>query len=168
VKVYLVTARLRLAEYEASDLPRLERLLGDPITMAHWPAPLDASATRAWFDRARAAYCDPGLGRFGVWLGADYIGDAGILVAEVNGRREYDLGYIIDHAHWGQGYGLEAARALLAAGHRLGLARIVASMATTNVPSARVAEKLGMRLEARFANPRNRGLETLLYVSQHE
>jgi RimJ/RimL family protein N-acetyltransferase len=38
-------------------------------------------------------------------------------------------------------------------------------MAASNAPSARVAEKLGMRLETRFHNPRNRNFETLLYVS---
>jgi len=165
VKVRLVTARLVLAEYEAGDLSRLTRLLGDPVTMSHWPAPLDAQASAAWFERARAPYGEPGLGRFAVWLGAEYVGDAGILRAEVNGRVENDLGYIVDHAHWGHGYGLEVARALLEEGHRCGLRRIVANMAASNAPSARVAEKLGMRLEARFRNPRNRNFETLLYVS---
>jgi L-amino acid N-acyltransferase YncA len=58
------------------------------------------------------------------------------------------------------------ARALVEEGHRRGLRRIVANMAASNVASARVAEKLGMRLEARFRNPRNRNLETLLYVSE--
>ena len=166
MKVRLATARLELAEYEADDLPRLTALLGDPITMAQWPAPLDEAASGAWFERARAPYAEPGLGRFAVWLGALYVGDAGILRTDVNGRVENDLGYIIDHARWGQGYGLEAARALLKEGHRCGLARIVANMAVNNTASVRVAEKLGMRLEARFFNTRNRGLETLLFVSQ--
>jgi RimJ/RimL family protein N-acetyltransferase len=133
--------------------------------MAHWPAPLDAAASRAWLDRARAPYAEPGLGRFAVWCDTDYIGDAGILRAEVNGRVENDLGYIVDHEYWGHGYGLEAARALLEAGHRCGLDRIVANMAASNAPSAHVAERLGMRLEARFRNPRNRDLETLVYLS---
>lgn len=166
MSVRLTTARLALVEYEDADLPRLTQLLADPVTMAHWPAPLDAAASRAWFHRARAPYGEPGLGRFAMWCGRDYIGDAGILRAEVNGRVENDLGYIVDHAHWGHGYGLEAARALVEEGHRRGLRRIVANMAASNVPSARVAEKLGMRLEARFRNPRNRNMETLLYVSE--
>jgi RimJ/RimL family protein N-acetyltransferase len=38
-------------------------------------------------------------------------------------------------------------------------------MAASNAPSAHVAERLGMRLEARFRNPRNRDLETLVYLS---
>ena len=43
MKVRLPTTRLALAEYEDADLPRLTALLGDPITMAHWPAALDAT-----------------------------------------------------------------------------------------------------------------------------
>jgi len=166
MKLRLVTPRLSLAEYADADLSHLTLLLGDPITMAHWPAVLNAAASRAWFERARAGYAEPGFGRFAVWLGARYIGDAGILRADVNGRPENDLGYIIDHRHWGHGYGLEAARALLEEGHRRGLGRIVASMAVSNTASVRVAEKLGMRLEVRFLNARNRHFETLVYVSE--
>lgn len=165
MKVRLATARLELAEYDMADLPGLAALLADPITMAEWPAPLDPSQSRAWFERARAAYAEPGLGRFAVWLGSNYIGDAGILRTEVNGRIENDLGYIVDHAHWGHGLGLEAAKALLEEGHRCGLTRIVANMATSNAASVRVAERLGMRLETCFLNARNRGLETRVYVS---
>jgi RimJ/RimL family protein N-acetyltransferase len=165
LKIRLRSARLVLADYGDEDLPRLTRLLGDPVTMAHWPAPLDARASQAWFERARAAYGTPGFGRFAIWQGAVYIGDAGILRAEVNGWLENDLGYIVDHAHWGHGYGLEAARALLEEGRRCGLGRIVANMAASNVASVRVAERLGMKLETRFLNPRNRNLETLLYCA---
>jgi ribosomal-protein-alanine N-acetyltransferase len=61
-----------------------------------------------------------------------------------------DLGYEIAPPHWGRGYATEAARALLAFGFRdLGLHRIFARCLAENAASARVLERLGMRLEAR-------------------
>jgi RimJ/RimL family protein N-acetyltransferase len=49
---------------------------------------------------------------------------------------------------------------------RLGFQRVVANMAFDNLASQQVAERLGMKLESRFINPRNRDIETLLYVSE--
>jgi ribosomal-protein-alanine N-acetyltransferase len=81
------------------------------------------------------------------------------------GQREHDLGYIIHHPYWRQGYGLECARACLEYGiHTLGLRRIVANMAHDHIASARVAERLGMRREASFHHPRNRNILTYVYA----
>ena len=53
--------------------------------------------------------------------------------------------------HQGSGYATEAARPMLAfAFGELGLHRIVGRLEPRNVSSARVLEKLGMRLEARL------------------
>jgi [ribosomal protein S5]-alanine N-acetyltransferase len=159
--------RLRLRRYGPGDLERLRRLLTDPATMAHWPAPLTTEQARAWLERALAAYTMPGYGRFAIELNdGTYVGDAGILRAEIDGVVENDLGYIIDHRYWRRGYGLEAARLCVACGRSRGLRRIVANMAADNVGSVRVAELLGFQLQRRFVNPRNRNKETLLYASE--
>ncbi len=163
----LETERLRLREYTSSDAFLISQLLSDPTTMTHWPAPLDDAACRAWLERALDAYVEPAYGRLAVLLKTgEYVGDAGIVRATIEGREENDLGYIIDHRYWRRGYGLEAARALLDFGHRMGLSRIVAQMAVDNRASVRVAERCGMRLERTFVNARNRDLETRLYVSE--
>ena len=63
--------------------------------------------------------------------------------------RTYELGYVIDPDHHGQGYATEAARALLRYGFEtMGLHRIVAICDPRNAASVRVLEKLGMRREA--------------------
>jgi RimJ/RimL family protein N-acetyltransferase len=166
VIVQIETERLRLREYTPGDFYLVAELLGDATTMAHWPAPMDEESARAWLERALSDYAVPGFGRLAVELkNGAFIGDAGIVRNVIRGRAENDLGYIIHHRFWQRGYGMEAAQALLQRGHRLGLERIVANMATSNRPSVRVAERLGMRLECVFANPRNRQLETRLYVS---
>jgi ribosomal-protein-alanine N-acetyltransferase len=167
VTILITTARLRLRRYAPADLAALTRLLGDPGTMRHWPQPLTANASRAWLERALTAYAVPGYGRCAVELhDGTYIGDAGVVRGAVNGRDENDLGYIIDERFWGRGYGLEAAEACVSHARQHGIGRIVANMAADNVASIRVAERLGFALERRFANPRNRGKETLLFVSE--
>jgi len=161
------TPRTIIRPYTEADSALIAPIFADPITMVFWPQPLSEDATAAWVRRASALFPATGLGRMLVELreGGAPLGDCGIVEAEINGRREYDLGYIIHHPYWRQGYGIECARACLEYGiHTLGLRRIVANMAHDHVASARVAERLGMRREASFHNPRNRNILTYLYA----
>ena len=65
--------------------------------------------------------------------------------------RSGEVGYIFDPGATGRGYATEAVRALLALGFDgLGLHRIVARIDERNTSSARVAERLGFRREARL------------------
>jgi len=67
--------------------------------------------------------------------------------------------------YWGQGFGFEAANALLIYGLTdLKLQRICANMPATHNASRRVAEKLGMKLDKQFLNSRNREILTCVYV----
>lgn len=161
------TDRLRLRPWTQDDHQALQRILGDPITMQFWPAPFTPEQTRAWLARSLDQYVTPGYGRLAVTLRESeaIIGDCGVLDAEIDGAREHDLGYIIHHRYWRQGYAVEAAGACLShAIHTLGLQRVVANMAIDHLGSIRVAERLGMRRERAFANARNRGIMTYLYV----
>ena len=161
------TARTIIRPYTESDIGRVAPIFADPVTMAFWPQPFSKEAVATWVRRASAAFAATGLGRMLVELreGGVPIGDCGIVEAEINGRREYDLGYIIHHPYWRQGFGVECARACLDYGIRtLGLRRIVANMPHDHTASARVAERLGMRREATFHNPRNRNILTYLYA----
>lgn len=75
------------------------------------------------------------------------IGRVGLKVDE----REGAIWYVLHPDCWGHGYAVEAARAMLELGfEELGLHRIVVDADPENVASRRVAEKLGMRLEAHF------------------
>lgn len=62
-----------------------------------------------------------------------------------------EVGYVINPEFGGRGYATEAADAMLRLGFDgLGLRRIVARIDERNEPSARLARRLGMRLEARL------------------
>ena len=158
-------ARLYLRQFETNDLDYLGELLGDRLTMQHWPVPLAPVEVEAWLERSLVSYDTYGFGRWLVVLEETKqpIGDAGLLRLEVDGRLENDLGYIIHASHWGHGYGFEAAEGCVKWAFRHGLASVVASMAVDNEPSVAVAEKLGMVRERTFVNPRNQDKETHLY-----
>ena len=161
------TPRLALREYQPADHAALHAILSDPLTMKFWPAPFTPEQTEAWIARQIASYAAHGYGR---WAAIDrasgaQIGDVGLMKAQVNGRDEIDLGYIIHHPYWRQGYALEAARAVLDfARARPSITRVVANMAHDHHGSRRVAEKLGMAFEGEFVNARNRNIRTLLFA----
>ena len=92
------------------------------------------------------------------------IGDVGMFRTSVNGKEEVDLGYIIHADHCRNGYAIEAASAVLQFGMEKKLPRIVANMAFDNIPSQRVAERLGMIKELEFINTRTRDILTYLYM----
>ena len=77
----------------------------------------------------------------------ELIGDVMLMVdAE---HRQGEIGFILHPDHQGHGYATEAARAMLAiAFDDYGLHRVCGRLESRNVASARVLEKLGMRLEA--------------------
>ncbi|HEX6293323.1 MAG TPA: GNAT family N-acetyltransferase [Herpetosiphonaceae bacterium] len=163
----LETRRTIIRPYTEADIDRVMPIFTDPTTMVFWPQPFTADAVAAWVRRSIELFATAGIGRMLVEhreTGAP-MGDCGIVQAEINGQQEYDLGYIIDHRFWRQGYGTECARACLDDGiQRLGLKRVVANMPHDHTASMRVAEKLGMQREATFHNPRNRNILTYLYA----
>ena len=164
----LRTERLRLRPWQTTDIDELYAILSAPRTMEFWPAPFDRDQTTAWLERSREMYSVEGYGRFAVELAGtgDIIGDCGLLHLEFEGQTEVDLGYIIHHPYWRNGYAVEAAGAVLQfALVERGVRRVVANMAEQHAGSRRVAERLGMRLERRFRNPRNRDLPTLFFVA---
>ena len=80
----------------------------------------------------------------------ELIGIAGVRQRQPDQPRG-DIGYELAPWHWGRGYATEAARAMLAFGFEtLRLHKVYARCAAGNAASARVLERLGMRLEARL------------------
>jgi ribosomal-protein-alanine N-acetyltransferase len=77
------------------------------------------------------------------------IGNCGIRINDME-LREANIGYELDSRYWGNGYATEAALAVLRFGFEdLGLHRVYATTLAVNKGSARVLEKVGMRLEAK-------------------
>ena len=80
---------------------------------------------------------------------------------------EGDIGYELAPKYWGRGYATEAALAIVDFGFReLGLHRVSSWCIADNAASARVLEKVGLRLEGRLRENeyfKERWWDTLLY-----
>lgn len=146
----LQTRRLTLRPLERGDLDAIAALLGDAEALEHWGPPLDRAGAAGWIERNLARYEDVGFGRCAVLLGAtgELIGDCGLVPTTIEGAAEVELGWNVTRAQQGRGIATEAAAAWRDhAFAELGLARIVSMISEPNLPSRRVAEKLGLRLE---------------------
>jgi RimJ/RimL family protein N-acetyltransferase len=80
----------------------------------------------------------------------ELVGD--VILAFVSAEhRVGEIGYIVHPDHQGHGYTTEACREILRiAFDELGLHRVIGRLEPRNLASARVLQKLGMRLEAHF------------------
>jgi len=154
----LETPRLRLRPLTAADTDPLLSYRGDPEVCRYLPfPPMDAAeiARRLetqWF-RTELADDDEH-----VTLGAE-LRETGELVGDVIlflKSREHgngEIGWVFHPKVAGRGYATEAATAVLdwAFGAN-GLRRVVARLDARNAASARLCERLGMRLEARLVD----------------
>ena len=77
----------------------------------------------------------------------EFIGCCGLLLQEVDGQNEIEVGYHIFPAYWNQGYATEAAKCFIDFAFKTNQAqRVISIIDDKNLASIRVAEKNGMRL----------------------
>lgn len=100
------------------------------------------------------------------------VGGCGIHVSNPDNREGW-IGYVFNRNYWGKGYATETAEALLKFGfERLNLHRIFATCDPANIASARVLEKIGMKLEGRLQEhkwAKSKWRSSLLYaILDHE
>jgi [ribosomal protein S5]-alanine N-acetyltransferase len=145
----LETERLLLREFIPEDVAALSLVISDPNTMRYYPAALDRAGVAEWIARNRRRYSEAGHGLWAMILkdGGEVIGDSGLTRQTVDGVEEIELGYHVRRDLWGQGLAPEGARACRDYGfNRLGAERIISLVRIGNLPSRRVAEKVGMKL----------------------
>jgi [ribosomal protein S5]-alanine N-acetyltransferase len=147
--VILETLRLQLREFEPADSDDLATILSDQQTMQFYPHPYDRAGVDEWIVRNRRRYQDDGVGLWAMKLKATdlLIGDCGIILQEVDSEKLYEIGYHLRRDCWGQGLATEAAIACRDwAFANLKADRLIALIRPANVPSRRVAERVGMSL----------------------
>jgi [ribosomal protein S5]-alanine N-acetyltransferase len=131
--------------------------------MRHYPAPYDRAGVEQWIERNRQRYQDHGVGLWAMELKKTQdtevpdsnvqnevqkiIGDCGIILQEVEGEHLYEIGYHLRRDFWGQGLATEAAIACRdwALAH-LKTQRLISLIRPENLPSCRVAERVGMTI----------------------
>ena len=150
MSVILETPRLTLRELTQDDLDFVAEMLAHPEVMHFWPRPYTRNEAADWIQRHRERYTRDG---FGYWLALDKaggrpIGQVGLLRQELDGVIETGIGYIVHRPFWGNGYATEAA--LACRNHafaKLGKLRVTATVRPENLPSRRVAERIGLKFE---------------------
>ena len=151
----LETKRLLLREFRAADEGDIHAYARDPevVELMIW-GPNTPEMTRSYLEGVLGAQqhwprSDIALA---IELAAEHrvIGSIALRIKDERNATA-DIGYVLHRAYWGQGYMVEAARAVLdAAFLELRLHRVWATCDPRNRASYRVMEKLGMRREAHF------------------
>lgn len=144
------TARLAFREMTPDDLDVMADLLGDPDVMAYYARPKSRAEALAWIEWNQRLYREHG---FGLWLielraTGEFVGDCGLTPQEADGTLEIEVGYHVRRSLQGRGYATEVAAASRDyARDVLALDRLIAIIDPRNLPSQRVAEKIGLTLE---------------------
>jgi len=159
----LQTPRLLLREFTFEDADALALVLSDPETMRYYPAPYDRAGVEQWIERNRQRYQNDGVGLWAMEFTKtqELTGDCGIVRQHVEGEYFYEIGYHLRRDFWGQGLATEAAIACRdwAFAH-LKTERLISLIRPENLPSRRVAERVGMTL---WREVNWRGLQHYIY-----
>ena len=157
-ELVIVTPRLTLRATRITDVPRLVEIQSNwnvtqMLRMAPWPA--NAPDMTAWLFTHPGEWSEGTAYRFTI-LASDQI--IGLCDLDEIADRCGDIGYWLDEAHWGRGYGLEAATAVRDFGlQTLGLRRLKSGHASENKASGKILQHLGFRpteQTLKFSRPR--------------
>ena len=149
VPASLLTERLKLRRFSPEDLEPFAKMNADTEVMRHFPATLTLEETQSTYERIVENFDQCG---FGLWAAElrttrQFIGFIGLLVPsfEAHFTPCVEIGWRLKKEHWGQGLAPEGAATVMRdAFERVGLRELVSMTTTTNVPSMRVMEKIGM------------------------
>ena len=159
----LQTPRLLLRPFRGEDVDLLAKLMANVDFMRFSLGIFSREQTTAFLDKI-IGWQRRGLpSQFAVIHRTDnqLIGYCGFFHQEVDGRDEIEIGYRLDPDYWNQGLASEAARTVRDHAFRdLKLPRVISLVHPENLPSRRVAEKSGMKVEKKTIF---RGFPTLVF-----
>ncbi|AJG59710.1 acetyltransferase [Bacillus thuringiensis] len=148
------TERLILRSLQLDDAPVIEKLAGDYLvakTTLSIPHPYPKGSAKDFITHMLQAETDKKIVIFSI-LGKNNKELLGVINLNLNRiHKRGELAYWIGRPYWGNGFGTEAAKALLHYGfNALHLNKIFAASFTNNPGSWRIMEKIGMNQEGTF------------------
>jgi [ribosomal protein S5]-alanine N-acetyltransferase len=167
--VVFETERLLVRPLHPTDFDNLHAICGDPLVM-HYVGnlqPYTLEQTRQAIEKAQVNYQAHGFGGWAIFDKANgrFLGYGGL--EYLPERNVPEVFYIFPPAYWGQGYATEFARAAVRYGfEQCNLPAIGASFDPTNLPSMRVAQKVGLRYD--YEGLDEFGLPTVYYILRRE
>ena len=148
MQVIVETPRLRLREMVAEDLDFVATMLAEPEVSRYYERRFSRQDAQVWLDRQLARYARDG---HGLWLvetrdTGEPVGQVGLAIQDVDGERHPEIGWLLHRPCWGRGYATEAGSAARdLAFDRWRYPYVISLIRPVNLPSRRVAERLGMK-----------------------
>jgi RimJ/RimL family protein N-acetyltransferase len=145
----LQTRRLLLRAITLDDVSVVATMQMDPEVMAFYGngQPLDEIAARETVTKYHVVCREHDYWAWAVTYleTGEVLGQVTAGYSEIDGPRTIELGFILKAAAWGYGYGSEAVKAVIDHGRSmLGWTKIAAGVASRNIRSIRLCEKVGM------------------------
>ena len=166
--VILETNRLILRHLVMDDLDELFALYLDPEIRQYFPeGVLNLKETKEELEWHMNGH--PRHPELGLWATihketGKFIGRCGLLPWEIDDRLEVEIAYLLDKSFWHQGLATEAAQGILKYGfEKLNLFRLICLIDPENIPSQRVAERIGMTVERKVDGIAGDNFPTLIY-----
>ena len=165
----LETERLILRSFREGDVDRMAQLFANPDFMRFSLGIFTERKQTVAFIEKVVAWDRAGIpSQFAVVLrGEDQmVGYCGFFYHPEHGIEDIEIGYRLNPDYWNRGLITEAARAVRDHGFRdWKLPRVISLIHPQNIPSRRVAEKNGMKIEKEITF---RGFPTLVYAMTRE
>ncbi len=145
------TRRLDFRELVPPDVINLQKIFSDPVAMKFYPSTKSEAETLEWIEWNMQSYQENG---FGLWALIDkntgeFVGQSGLIhQQDVDGADETEIAYLLERKYWGNGFATEAASRIRdLAFSRFDCERVISLIDPKNIPSIRVAGRIGMVLE---------------------
>lgn len=165
--IFLETERLYLRKMSDDDFADVAEMLLNPDVMYAWEYEFSSEDVFEWISKNENLYSQQNLGYFLVFdkIENKCLGQAALMQDKIDGITYYEIGYIFKSRYWHMGYAAEAARGLVDyAFNKLNLNEVIFEIRPENIPSRKVAERLGAELCGSFnKNVRNKVMEHLIY-----
>lgn len=147
------TERLYLRELIMEDKEQLAKVLSDIESMRFYPHPFSEEEVENWINWNIDNYKKYKHGLWAVILKAGdiFLGDCGITIQNIDGEIVPEMGFHIIKDYCGKGYATEAALACKKyAFEVLNYEKLFSYTILENIPSQKVAKKVGMKLYKYF------------------
>ena len=171
--IILKTPRLLLRHLALSDLDGLFMLYSDPEIRQYFPEGVlnfeDTKEELEWHMNGHPRHPELGLWAVIHKETGKFIGRCGLLPWEIDGKLEIEIAYLLDKKFWHQGLATEAANGIMKyAFRKLHLSRLICLIDPDNIPSRRVAERIGMTLERKVDGIDGDNFPTLIYAIEKQ
>ncbi len=149
----LESERLGFRNISKDDFNNLCLILQDAEVMYAWEHAFSDDEVHDWINKNLTRYSNEGFSYFAaIEKSTDkFIGVVGPLKANIDGTAYIEIAYIFNKAFWGKGYAYEGAKACVNYSFdKLKADKVIAQIRPDNLPSRKVAEKLGMKMEGEY------------------